>query len=76
VKQNSATATTINEKKKVDVLWKDVIVGDLLFVTKDQDFSADMIIFATGNKDGTVFISTSSLDGEKTLKTKNCIAET
>jgi hypothetical protein len=35
-----------------------------------------MIIFATGNKDGTVFISTISLDGEKTLKTKNCIAET
>jgi hypothetical protein len=29
-----------------------------------------MVIFATGNVDGTVFISTSSLDGEKTLKTK------
>jgi magnesium-transporting ATPase (P-type) len=31
---------------------------------------ADMIIFGTGNTDGSVYISTSSLDGEKTLKTK------
>ena len=31
---------------------------------------ADMIIFGTGNEDGSVFISTSSLDGEKTLKNK------
>ncbi len=31
---------------------------------------ADMIVFGTANEDGSVFISTSSLDGEKTLKTK------
>ncbi len=35
---------------------------------QDQLFPADLILLSTSNEDGTCFVSTSSLDGEKNLK--------
>jgi magnesium-transporting ATPase (P-type) len=45
-------------------------VGDILLIKNDQEFSADVIIINSSNESGEVFINTSSLDGEKTLKIK------
>ncbi len=45
-------------------------MGDFLIIEKDQDFPADIIILSSSNVDGSAFITTSSLDGEKTLKPK------
>ena len=42
----------------------------MIIVEKDQDFPADVVILASSNPDGTAFINTSSLDGEKNLKPK------
>jgi phospholipid-transporting ATPase len=53
-----------------EVEWTDIIVGDILLVKKDADFPADLIILASSNPDGSAFINTSSLDGEKNLKPK------
>lgn len=49
---------------------KDVKVGDILLVTENEDFPADMVILATSQNDATCFVQTSSLDGEKNLKTR------
>jgi len=49
---------------------KDVQVGDLLLVNENEDFPADMVIVASSTPDATCYIQTSSLDGEKNLKTK------
>ena len=49
---------------------KDVKVGEILLVTENEDFPADMIVLATSQNDATCFVQTSSLDGEKNLKTK------
>ena len=53
-----------------NVIWKDINVGDFLIIEKDQDFPADIIILSSSNVDGSAFITTSSLDGEKNLKPK------
>lgn len=54
----------------MEISWSKVSVGDFVVVSKDEMICADMVVLATSNPDGSVFISTSSLDGEKTLKTK------
>lgn len=47
-------------------------VGDVCIIRKDQPICADMIVV---NASGDVFISTGSLDGEKTLKVKSSVTE-
>ncbi len=49
---------------------KDVQVGDLILVNENEDFPADMVIVASSTPDSSCYIQTSSLDGEKNLKTK------
>lgn len=41
-----------------------------MLINKDCDFPADLIILSSSNEDGSAFINTSSLDGEKNLKPK------
>lgn len=50
--------------------WKDVQVGDVLKVEDEEYFPADLIVLRSSNKNGSCFIMTSSLDGEKNLKPK------
>ena len=41
-----------------------------MLINKDEEFPADIIILSSSNSDNSVFINTSSLDGEKNLKPK------
>lgn len=50
-----------------EIYSSDITVGDILWVPEDQMFSADLILLESSNE-GTCFIQTSSLDGEKNLK--------
>jgi len=52
------------------VTWKDVLVGDVLFILNDTAFPADMLLMhpAGGSE---CFISTVMLDGETSLKERN-----
>ena len=51
--------------------WKDVRVGDVLKVVKDQFFPADMVMLSSSLfKRGLCFIETKNLDGETNLKNK------
>ena len=49
---------------------KDVKVGDMILVHDNEDFPADIVVIATSQLDANCFVQTSSLDGEKNLKTK------
>ena len=53
-----------------EVDWANIIVGDILLIKKAKDIPADLIILSSSNQDGSAYINTSSLDGEKTLKPK------
>jgi magnesium-transporting ATPase (P-type) len=55
--------------------WKkltsgNLMVGELVFVRKDETFPADLILLDSNLPDGACFIETGTLDGEKTLKNK------
>ena len=52
----------------------DVYLGNIIMVRENERIPADLIMLASEKQDGTAFIETSSLDGEKNLKAKK-IAE-
>lgn len=56
--------------------WRDVYVGDIIKVTKEEFFPADLILIGSSFEDGIAFIQTSSLDGEKNLKPRMSFKET
>ena len=49
---------------------KDIKVGDLLMVNENEEFPADIVLLSSSAAEGTCYVQTSSLDGEKNLKTK------
>jgi phospholipid-translocating P-type ATPase (flippase) len=51
-------------------------VGDIIMIKKDQVFPCDLIFLGSSEDSGVGFIETSSLDGEKTLKSRKAFAHT
>lgn len=45
-------------------------VGDLVKISEDEIFPADLVLVASSSPDGVCFVQTGSLDGEKSLKKK------
>lgn len=52
------------------MFWKDVKVGDILFLKDKEIVPADVVILATNGDNGNTYCSTATLDGERTLKAK------
>lgn len=51
------------------ILWKDVKVGSIIKVEKDQEIPADILCLAAPKE--VVYVSTMNLDGETNLKERN-----
>lgn len=58
------------------IKFEEITVGDLVLVKKDQTFPCDIVMLANANENGTAYIETSSLDGEKALKPRNAFIQT
>lgn len=56
--------------------WSKVLIGDIVRVTQEDFFPADLILLASSTDGGIAFIETASLDGEKNLKPRNAFSET
>ena len=69
-KQNNEPVMVYRNKKWDQTISGDLQIGELILVTQDQTFPADLILLDSGLNDGLCFIETGSLDGEKTLKQK------
>lgn len=54
-------------------LWADVKCGDILLIEEGEHFPADMVILMSSAENGECFVQTSSLDGERALKHKQCL---
>ncbi|XP_030072461.1 LOW QUALITY PROTEIN: phospholipid-transporting ATPase IF [Microcaecilia unicolor] len=55
---------------------KNIRVGDIVRVAKDETFPADLVLLSSDRADGTCHTTTASLDGETNLKTHIAARET
>ena len=58
------------------VQYKEIEVGHIVLVKKDQIFPCDLIMLSNSNENAIAYIETSTIDGEKTLKTRQSLAVT
>ncbi|RIA95832.1 hypothetical protein C1645_816125 [Glomus cerebriforme] len=58
------------------VIWRNVRVGDFLFLRNNDAVPADAIILSTSEPEGTCFVETKDLDGETNLKPRRCVPDT
>lgn len=52
---------------------KDIEVGDILYIEKEEFFPADLIFLSSNDPKGLCFVNTMNLDGEVNLKEKNSV---
>jgi phospholipid-translocating ATPase len=55
--------------------WKDIRVGDFVFLRNKDRIPADIIILSTSEPDSLCYVETKNLDGETNLKIKRGITE-
>lgn len=56
--------------------WRDLKVGDIVKVEKDEFFPADLILLSSSYEDAICYVETMNLDGETNLKLKQAPEET
>ena len=55
--------------------WRDIRVGEIIRVKEGEFLPADLVLLNASNEHSIAYIETSSLDGEKNLKTKTTLKE-
>eukprot|EP00002_Diphylleia_rotans_P016024 TRINITY_DN3113_c0_g1_i4.p1 TRINITY_DN3113_c0_g1~~TRINITY_DN3113_c0_g1_i4.p1 ORF type:complete len:1942 (-),score=331.27 TRINITY_DN3113_c0_g1_i4:158-5983(-) len=66
-------AQFIDKESFFDILWKDVIVGDICELNDREEAPADMIILSSSESSGLCYVETSNLDGESNLKAQQAL---
>lgn len=59
-----------------DVKWRDLRVGDIVKVEKDDFFPADLVLLSSSYEDAICYVETMNLDGETNLKLKQSLEVT
>lgn len=60
----------------VDLNWDELRVGDVIQVRERQRFPADVVLLSTSEPAGAAYIETANLDGETSLKMRQCTGAT
>ncbi|XP_045479978.1 probable phospholipid-transporting ATPase IA isoform X7 [Harmonia axyridis] len=73
---NHSKVDVLRDNSWVSIRWKDVVVGDLVKVTNNKFFPADMVLLSSSEPQGISFIETANLDGETNLKIRQALPST
>uniref|UniRef100_A0A8C4XGF6 Phospholipid-transporting ATPase n=2 Tax=Erpetoichthys calabaricus TaxID=27687 RepID=A0A8C4XGF6_ERPCA len=73
---NNAEVCVIRSSGFLTTVSKNIRVGDIVRVNREDIFPADLVLLASDNDEGTCSVTTASLDGETNLKTHTAIPET
>nr|XP_055074814.1 phospholipid-transporting ATPase IF isoform X1 [Misgurnus anguillicaudatus] len=73
---NGAPVYVVRSGSLVQTRSKNIRVGDIVRVAKDETFPADLVLLSSDRAEGTCHITTASLDGETNLKTHFAVPET
>ncbi|ODV89748.1 hypothetical protein CANCADRAFT_58598 [Tortispora caseinolytica NRRL Y-17796] len=65
---NRETYTVLNRPSALPVMSRDLLVGDIIEVKKDQRVPADLVLLKSTDSSGECFIRTDQLDGETDWK--------
>jgi len=68
----SKTSSELEKVSLASVRRAEIYAGDLILVRNREMVPADIVLLASGNENGSVYIETSSIDGETNLKLRNC----
>ena len=53
--------------------WRDIRVGDIVMIQRDEYFPADLILLNSSEANGLCYVETKNLDGETNMKHKTSI---
>ena len=67
---NEEEVIVLRNNRFVRAMSKTLKYGEIILVYENKSIPADMILIDSGFEEGTCYVETSSLDGEKTLKLK------
>uniref|UniRef100_A0A8C5EY96 Phospholipid-transporting ATPase n=1 Tax=Gouania willdenowi TaxID=441366 RepID=A0A8C5EY96_GOUWI len=67
---NGAPVFVVRSGSLVQTRSRNIRVGDIVRVAKDETFPADLVLLSSDRADGTCHITTASLDGETNLKVR------
>jgi P-type E1-E2 ATPase len=76
LRMNSYKSVKYQDGSWHEANWKDICVGDIVRVERDDKFPADLVCLATSDPEGNCYIETGSLDGEKNSKPRNAFKST
>lgn len=73
---NNRLVKVWKEQMWTEVVWHELQVGDLVMISEDQSFPADICVLKTSNPSGACSIDTANLDGETNLKIRKAQPQT
>ena len=65
---NDRKVEVLREGKMKTMKSEQITVGDIVRVSRDQQFPADLVLISASNNLGKCFVMTANLDGETNLK--------
>ncbi|KAH6755780.1 aminophospholipid ATPase 1 [Perilla frutescens var. hirtella] len=74
--ENNRLASVLLNGKFEDKKWKDIRVGEIIKISKNETLPCDMVLLSTSDATGVAYVQTTNLDGESNLKTRYAKQET